>query len=151
MTDESKAGKQMIFDEDRGEAAFYEAAPELEEIPLPITRIGFAALLERSAVPGVPVDDSCRKVIAGWIHHIGNETDTCTIAGLRRVLRKSLANALSWTIDQEIKAKQQAALDARIAERRAAAVAEAQAQHVAQVGSETPPAAAQVDPPLTPV
>lgn len=100
---------------DRGERALYESADLDVEVLLPVTRDGFEALLECASklfTPPLPVDDSIRKVFAGYVHHMTNETSTTTKAKIGAILYKSIANALTWTMDQEIKAKQQAEIKA---------------------------------------
>lgn len=100
---------ETFFTSDRGEVALYEAVKPDEQVNLPLTRAGFEAFLARAAGHfSLPIDDSCRKVLCGWIHHVANEQCSTTIETAGKTLYKSLSNALTWTIDQEIKAKQQA-------------------------------------------
>ncbi len=109
---------KAFFLTDRGERAYYAAAKASDEVLLPLTRDGFEALLERVCgqfTPALPVDDSTRKVFSGWVHHIENQVNTATIERLGKILYKSVSNALTWTIDQEIKAKQKKAADELIA------------------------------------
>lgn len=95
-----------IFDEDRSETQMYEDVLIDEEIELPLTKLGFEALLKRATeVYELPVDDAMRQVLAGYIHHIPNEQNTITIEKLSRVFYKSVANSTSWRIDQETKLK----------------------------------------------
>lgn len=106
-----KPKQENFFLIDRGEKEYYNTANPDDEITLPLTRIGFEALLEclcNSFHPALPLNDSMRKVLCGWIHHIGNEKHTSTIKALSAVLYKSVVNANTWTIDQEIKHKEQA-------------------------------------------
>ena len=132
MTEEKAAEKPTpVFDTDRGERQEYLEAHEDADITLPVTRDGFQALME--VVCGgcaLPVDDNARQVIAQHVHHIPNDYATTTISKLRVVLTKALANALTWGVDQEIKAKrlaeQKAARDAFIAEEKAKAERERQ-------------------------
>lgn len=101
---------KAFFATDRGERAYYEAAAPTDVVLLPLTRDGFEAMLEAVCgqfKPTLPIDDSTRKVFSGWVHHIANEVNTATIEGLGKILYKSLSNALTWTIDQEIKQKHQ--------------------------------------------
>lgn len=110
MTDEGKALPQKredVFDKDFGEAEYYFAAADDDSVRLPVTRSGFEALLKRvtEGHDDLPVDDAARQVVSGYVHHLSNETDEVMVSQLRRVLRKSVSNALTWTIDQEIKAK----------------------------------------------
>lgn len=107
--------KKAFFDKERGERELYTiTAPPDVEIPLPLTRDGFEALIERSAAcHGLPVDDSIRSVLAGWIHHIPNDQHTTTINKVAGILYKSISNALTYTIDQEIKAKNRAIQEAQ--------------------------------------
>lgn len=96
-----------LFEQDRGEN--YDSVKVGQEINLPMTRPGFERLLTvLSERFGVPADDGCRQVLAGYVHHIPNEADTADFNTLGRVLRKSIANGLTWKIDQEIKEKRRA-------------------------------------------
>lgn len=93
-----------IFDQDRKEKeVYYNSDPE-DEVLLPITKDGFEALLKVCCdYNNLPVDDGLRKVFAGYVHHIQNEQNTTTILALSKILYKSISNALTWQIDQEIK------------------------------------------------
>lgn len=102
--------KLHLFDQDRGERAAYKAAQPTDEILLPITRDGFEAMIEvcvNQFTPPLPVDDSIRKVLSGYVHHMTNEESVTTIKKMSAVLYKSISNSLTWTIDQEIKRKVQ--------------------------------------------
>lgn len=100
--------REDIFDQDRGERAYYEKMPPTEAILLPLTKDGFEALLERVAMSrNLPVDDAARAVFAGYVHHIPNEQDTTTIETLGKMFHKSISNSTTWRIDQEIKLKRQ--------------------------------------------
>jgi hypothetical protein len=133
MQTESKAPTELaenFFVKDRGERGVIEAAAQTETILLPVTRDGFEALVERCVnrfMPPLPLNDSMRAVLVGWIHHIENTVNTCTIEGLAKVCYKSISNALTWTIDQEIKAKKQKEVEALQAKIKAE-VAEAEAK-----------------------
>lgn len=119
--------KDDFFKKDRGERGIYEAAKPSDEVLLPLTRDGFEAILERATGlfhPPLPVDDSIRKVFAGYVHHMPNEISTITIEKVGSVLFKSISNALTWTLDQEIKQKAQQ----EIAEKQAKLRAEFEAQ-----------------------
>lgn len=95
-----------IFDQDRGERNYYMTAALDEEVLLPLTRDGFEALLEVvAALSDLPIDDAARSVLAGYVHHIANEQSTSTFKMLNKVLHKSISNATTWRIDQEIKLK----------------------------------------------
>jgi hypothetical protein len=100
---------EEAFNVDRGERAKYESAALTDEILLPLTKDGFNCLIELVAKQyGLPVelfDDSVRSVFCGYVHHIDRECNSTTLEKLGRVLTKSVANAMSWTIDQEIKDK----------------------------------------------
>ncbi len=104
-------GDKHLFDTERGEREWYTRAEPNEAIRLPITRDGFEALLERCAnffLPPLPVDDSMRAVLAGYVHRLNNETNESTVEALAKVLWKSVSNSVTWTIDQEVKAKARA-------------------------------------------
>lgn len=75
-----------------------------------------------------------RKVLVGWIHHIGNECNTTTIEALSKVLYKSVVNANTWTIDQEIKRKEQAMIKQM---QDAAAIAKADEKKQAKAAKKT--------------
>lgn len=95
---------------DRGEREYYKKALPTDVVLLPLTRDGFEAMLEavcHQFTPPLPIDDSTRKVFSGWVHHIANELNTTTIELIGKILYKSISNALTWTIDQEIKKKGQ--------------------------------------------
>jgi hypothetical protein len=95
------------------ERALYEVVNDDEEIMLPVTKDGFFALVEFAARRSfLPVDDAARCTVAGFIHHLSNETDTTTVGAVRKVLHKAQANITSWRVDQEIKAKRRAELAA---------------------------------------
>lgn len=102
--------KGHLFDQDRGERATYKAAKPTDDVLLPITRDGFEAFIEvcvNQFTPPLPIDDSIRKVLSGYVHHMTNEQNTTTIEKMSKVLYKSISNALTWTIDQQIKQKVQ--------------------------------------------
>ncbi len=104
------ANPAEFFEKDRGERALYTDIDPNAEVLLPLTRDGFEALAERCVAqfePALPLDDSTRKVLAQWVHRIANEKNTSSIADLAKILYKSVSNSLTWTIDQEIKTKQQ--------------------------------------------
>ncbi len=102
-----------IFDQDRGEKQYYESASLHDEIALPLTSSGFEALLAVVCGFGnLPLDDAARAVLAGYIHHIPNEKNTTTLDTLGKMLHKSIANSTSWRIDQEIKIKRRAEIEA---------------------------------------
>lgn len=106
--DQKLVDPKAFFATDRGERAYYLGAGLTEEVRLPLTRDGFEAMLEAVCgqfTPPLPVDDSTRKVFSGWVHHIENEVNTTTIEKMGKILYKSVSNALTWTIDQEIKKK----------------------------------------------
>jgi hypothetical protein len=98
--------RDNIIDQDRDERETYKKAAYLDEVPLPLTRDGFEAILEIVCRDkGYPLDDAMRQVLAGYVHHIPNEQDTVTLEKLRKIMHKSIANATTWQIDQEIKQK----------------------------------------------
>lgn len=104
-----KKDPKDFFKLDRGERAAYFAAGPTDSVLLPLTRDGYEALLERATgqfSPPLPMDDSVRKVFSGYVHHMVNELNTITIEQIGKVLWKSISNALTWEIDQEIKTKQ---------------------------------------------
>lgn len=128
---EPRESAEKFFAQDRGERALYENAAQDETVLLPLSRDGFEALLARAVglfSPPLPIDDSCRKVLSGYVHHIANETNTTTIELISKVIYKSLTNALTWTIDQEIKAKNQAEFAAHQAKMKAEADEKAKAE-----------------------
>ena len=99
-----------FFDKPRGEVAKYKTCGVDEEVLMPLTREGFEAFIDRCVnefAPPLPFDDSIRKVFAGYIHHIENEINTITVRQISKVLYKSIANAMTWTMDQEVKARLQ--------------------------------------------
>lgn len=101
---------ENFFVKDRGEREYYRTAAPTDTIRLPVTRDGFECLLDVVASqfsPPLPVNDSMRSVLAGYVHHIKNEENTSTIESLAKVLFKSVSNALTWTIDQEVKRRKQ--------------------------------------------
>lgn len=105
--------KEDVFTQERGEREQYLLAETEDEILLPITKDGFEALLSAAASRySLPVDDSMRSVLAGYVHHIENEKNTTTMSQISRVLYKSVANALTWSIDQDIKEKRRQAMAA---------------------------------------
>lgn len=115
MAEESEKPKlsdtaENFFVKDRGERAYYKAASASDPVRLPLTRDGFEAMLELSASqfdPPLPVNDSMRAVFAGYVHHLTNETNITSIETIGKILYKSVTNALTWTIDQEVKKKRQ--------------------------------------------
>lgn len=97
-----------IFEENRGERSVYEVTTDEAEVLLPLTRDGFEALLERAAkVYSLPIDDSARSILAGYIHHVDRQSNTLSLSSLAKALYKSVANATSWRIDQEAKMRRQ--------------------------------------------
>lgn len=106
------------YEKDLGEREYYYESHSLEElIVLPVTNDGFEALLERGAsIHQLPVDDKLRGVFAGYIHHIGNHICETTLEVVGKVLRKSVANDVSWEIDQAIKKKNQDIINSLIAQ-----------------------------------
>lgn len=115
MSDESKktsdfATPTSFFLKDRGERALYTSAYPTADIPVPLTRDGFEALVERCVAyyePALPLNDSMRSVLAAYIHHMTNEQTKSTIEKLAGAMFKSVSNALTWTIDQEVKMRRQ--------------------------------------------
>ena len=96
-----------IYDQERNERLTYKTTKIGRPVNLPLTKDGFEALLEVAAkVYDLPVDDRMRQVLAGYIHHIPNETNIITINKLARMLHKSVSNSLTWVIDQDIKQKE---------------------------------------------
>lgn len=120
------------FDVDRGEPAYYENATTTDSVFFPLTRAGVTALLNRAASqfsPPLPTDAAAMKILTGWVHHVDRKTATTTIQEISHVLYKSLANALTWTVDQEIKMVEQEELD----KKRAAAKALAESENAQKI------------------
>lgn len=114
--------KTHFFDTDRAERAYYEAAARDEQVYLPLTRDGLEALAERCAKefnPPLPVDDSIRSVLCGYVHRLSNETNQSSIEVLATIMYKSISNALTYVMDQEIKEKNRLALEKQKAEAQA--------------------------------
>jgi len=128
--DEVLAQDQVsFFDKPRGEVDKYKTCGIDDEVLMPVTREGFEAFIERCVnefVPPLPFDDSIRKVFAGYIHHLENEVNTITVRQISKVLYKSIANAMTWTMDQEVKAKLQREHNERV--KKAQAIADEQAK-----------------------
>lgn len=111
-----------FFVMDRGERAYYETSGASDPVRLPVTRDGFEALLGRAATqfdPPIPLTDSLRIVFAGFVHSIDRAVNTTTIEAVSKALFKSISNALTWIIDQELKAKKQAEIAAMQAKMKA--------------------------------
>jgi hypothetical protein len=109
---ETEAYSASIFLTDRGERAYYTKAAETPKDPciLPITRDGYEALMEVAAKqfdPPLPVNDSMRSVVSGFVHHIANDINSTSVMAVAATMYKSVSNALTWTIDQEVKKKRQ--------------------------------------------
>jgi hypothetical protein len=105
----SETAKEL-FDSDRGEAEMYQKAADDAEVPLPLTRAGFEALLVRASnvfKPAIPLEDNVRSAFAGYVHHIEKTVDTVKLSVIAKLMFKQWSNALTWTIDQEIKQKRQ--------------------------------------------
>lgn len=103
-----KPSPRDFFKSDRGERETYMAAALTDTVLLPLTYDGYEAFIERACkqfTPALPIDDSIRKVFCTYVHHIASEVNTTTIEAMGKVLWKSLTNALTWEIDQEVKAK----------------------------------------------
>lgn len=132
--DEIALAKQKvedIFSSDRGERAYFMAAPADQPVRLPITRDGLDAFLERAAGyfnPPLPLDDSAKTVVAGFVAHLDREVHVTTIQKVAEVIYKAMANKFTWTVDQEVKIEQQKKLDAA----RAAAQKKADAEKIAK-------------------
>lgn len=108
--------REELFTADRHEADFYKSADlkQDDEIVVPVTRLGFEALLERAArLYDLPIDDKLRSILAGYVHHIPNDKNTLTVEALATALHKSVSNDLTWTIDQEIKDKAKKEFEAK--------------------------------------
>ncbi len=117
------ADPKGFFHKSRGEKELYQNAKPDDEVLLPVTREGFDALIEvcvNQFSPPLPNDDSIRKVFSGWVHHMDNKQNKIKISEVAAVLYKSIANSLTWTIDQEVKAKQRAQIAAEEAKMKAA-------------------------------
>ncbi len=107
--------KTSFFLKDRGERALYLAAKPSDEILTPLTRDGFEALVERCVAqydPPLPLNDSMRSVLAQYVHHMTNEQVYSSIEKLAAVMYKSVSNALTWTIDQEVKLRRKEEMEA---------------------------------------
>lgn len=101
-----------FFKTERNERVHIMTAELDDYIGLPLTVDGFEALIERATdLYSLPKDDSIRSVLAGYVHHTPNDQHLTTITKIAAVLYKSIANALTWKIDQEIKAKNRAAIE----------------------------------------
>lgn len=121
-----------FFDKPRGEVDKYKTCGIDEEVLMPLTKEGFEAFIERCVnefAPPLPFDDSIRKVFAGYIHHIENEVNTITVRQISKVLYKSIANAMTWTMDQEVKARLQQQHNERLIKERS--IAEEKAKQIA--------------------
>ena len=126
-------GPKALFDADRGERATYEAADPNTEVLLPITRDGYEAMIECALKPfGIPVDDSIRGVFSGYVHHIANEKNKVSIAQIGAVLYKSISNALTYEIDQEIKMKRRIEFQEQQAKAKAEADEKAKQEAIAK-------------------
>lgn len=91
--------------------AIREAAFTSTRVFIPLTRDGIEAMLQAAAAMySLPVDDGLRSTFCGYIHHLSNTTNEITIGEVADMLYKTLANDITWKIDQEIKAKRQAEL-----------------------------------------
>ncbi len=131
----TKLDPKGLFSQDRGERAYYVGAATTDSVLLPLTRDGFEALLERAAgqfTPPLPVDNSVRKVFSGWVHHIENNKNATSIEEVGRILYKSIANSLTWTVDQEIKMVEQESLAQARAEAQKKADDERKAAKIAE-------------------
>ncbi len=106
---------QELFESDLNEAEIYKVAESYtEEVPVPITRSGFEALLlYATAKFDIPLDDSARVTLAGFIHHIPRETAVTTIGAVAAALRKQLSNELTTLIYEEIDQKRRAEREAK--------------------------------------
>lgn len=134
--------REDIFEADFGEEKLYEEAPLDHEITLPLTKLGFEALLKRvSAEYKLPQDDASRSVLAGYIHHIPNETHTTTVKKLGVVLHKAVANSTSWRIDQEIKEKRRKELEEKASTEAYLSKLSAEAESAEAASSKEKPAA----------
>jgi len=101
-TQSTKQEELPIHEQDRGEN--FSKAELGDAIMFPITRKGFENLIETCCKHlNVPVNNAVRQVVAGYIHHVGNDKDITSIAEISKVIWKSIANSTSWIIDQEIK------------------------------------------------
>lgn len=102
-----------VFEAERNESEYYRNKNRDDEVRLPVTRIGFEALLrEAASLCVLPVDDQTRKLLCGFVHSLSRYTDTTTIKAVASAIHKSFANQLTYMIDQEldtkIRAEQQA-------------------------------------------
>jgi hypothetical protein len=101
-----------FYASDRGERAIYEGAATEELVPVPLTRDGFEALAQVvTKAKDLILDDPVRSLIAGYIHHVPNDTTHFNIGNLADVVYKTLSNNLTYEIDQECKAKAKKALE----------------------------------------
>lgn len=105
--------KADFFNKERGESELYATCALDLEVMLPVTRSGFEALMARACgLYELPIDDSIRSVLSGYVHHLSNDIHKVTVQQIAGVLYKSISNALTWTIDQEVKAKARAEQEA---------------------------------------
>lgn len=99
-------GITPFYDTDRGESEYYKKAKPSDKILMPLTRTGFEALLERALGHyDLPVDDSARQVLCGWVHHIDRECNTTTIKEVAAAMHKQCSNGLTSVIHSEISQK----------------------------------------------
>lgn len=103
---------KSFFESDLGE--IFEDVPHDSIVDLPVSRLGFESLLNCvCSYAGVPVSDNARLLVCGYVHHIGREKCTSTIAELGSALRKQYANQLTTMIYDEIDQKRRAVLAAQ--------------------------------------
>lgn len=109
-----------IYEQDRGEKECYLAAKKDDVVGLPLTKTGFEGMLEAAAkIYNLPIDNQMRQVLAGYVHHLGNDKNETTLQEIARVLYKAISNTTTWRIDQEIKEAHRLMVAAQEAEMKA--------------------------------
>lgn len=103
--DEIPKTRKELYASDRGEKEYLESKKSLTEpIRLPITRSGWAALLDIvTKVAGIPNDERSQARIFGYVHHLGDDVNYTTLGQIVNVLLRDCAIDLTWEMDQEIK------------------------------------------------
>lgn len=119
--------REEFFSTPRGEREQFEemmgaTLEEDHQIILPLTYDGFEALMELITDRyQLPLDDAGRSIIAGFVHHLDNDVVSTPLSKLGKVLGKSIANNMTWHVDQKLKQAAKKLLE----EEEAAAKAEA--------------------------
>lgn len=117
--------REEFFSTPRGEREVFEDLFDVNidedaQVVLPITYDGFEALMELvSSRYNLPLDDAGRSVIAGFVHHLDNDVVSVPLAKLGKVLAKSIANNMTWHVDQKLKMAAKKLLEDEEAKRKA--------------------------------